>query len=228
MRSTGRRAWLAGVRRQQQQQQREWTGARVWMAGTMDLLTYDCGSALLPRRQAVAAVWPMGDRERVVVGLCGPDGSGKSTTAAYLATSWLFHRASFNRPAEKALMREGGSGGRECCDAWGLPAGVVRRWLRGGYSNNTHSLSVPDSTRPVVVVDIKDEDEARLVQDQLGGRVWRVDAAARMRANGFDCIADKHTDEQPAFVVDEVLNNNDSLADLYVRVDELLHFHPFF
>lgn len=164
-----------------------------------------------------------------IIALSGPAGSGKSTVSDFLATQYGYTRSKFAKPL------------KDMCRAIGMTEAMIEgdqketpvRWLCG--KTPRHAMQTlgtewgRDSLgedfwvglwersvlgRPLTVVDdCRFANEAAAVR-RMGGRVIRL--------TGRGGIAGGHVSEAGGFLVDAVVVNDGSIADLQVRVREVL------
>lgn len=172
-----------------------------------------------------SAVVPM--KSKIVIGLHGKAGSGKDTVADYMVQNYGFTKLSFAGPLKSAVCElfaldpgvfENRILKEQVVEDWGKSPRWLAQWLGADILRNQidEAIFVKNMVRRigerdrVVISDVRFANEADMVHE-LGGRVWKLDAGARLGASshiGTEEGAHITEKELPLELVDTIVDTS--------------------
>ena len=185
--------------------------------------------------------------DRIIIGLAGRAGSGKSTAADYLHITHNFTEISFADPLkqtcsvmfgiplekfydldakETKIDRFGGKTPRELLQIVGTD--IVRQhfdkdfWLKRAFWRLEDIRTESDVATNVVFSDVRFDNEARAVR-HAGGIIIHIDSSIRLPETHLDTQAASHSSERGVSVgaTDVILKNNGDILELYAELDRI-------
>ena len=141
-------------------------------------------------------------KDKIVIGLTGPAGSGKDTIANYMCSVHGFTKISFAGPLKSAIsslftispgiwedrvlkeevIEEWGKSPRELAQ-W-LGTDILRKHIDDEIFIKTTRRAIRDLDK-VVVSDVRFDNEARMIINDFEGEIWRLHAGQRLKHYNF-------------------------------------------
>ncbi len=170
-----------------------------------------------------------------LIGLAGPAQSGKSTVATYLKNQHKFHEDSFAAPIREfvAHILSLSLKGLEFYKEKQIPSftytpremmqTVGTEWGRQMIQDDLWLVSLlrrieNHKAQDIVISDVRFDNEAVVLRN-LGGEIWYI-------ARPDSSISSNHVSEAGINICTEdiSINNDETLINLYLKVDKLLEY----
>lgn len=177
----------------------------------------------------------------MIIGLTGPLASGKGTITKYLAEKYYAKAVKFSQPLRDMIHR---CYVKETRNAMSELAQLMRKEYGNDILVRTLIQDLEKMDVPVAVFDgIRYEDEYKALRERKDFVLWAIDADDKKRyerlvsrgendgdaALTFEAFKKQHelaTEQMiPELMkkADVMIDNNESLEELYKRIDEIMH-----
>ncbi len=171
---------------------------------------------------------------KILLGLCGPAGAGKSTAAFHLITHYRFYRVRFAGPLKKMMASIGLTERHIEGDLKEVPTDLLcgqtprygmqtlgTEWGRGLIGNDIwinlwkNDVGNAPEGMPIVVDDLRFPNEEAAFRD-MGGKVIRIVRSVDTTTQTFTHESEKHV-----IAADYTVVNDDSIEQLHKKVAEI-------